>query len=183
MGLGTGQLISSISRSARGYARYLATDLFTITEAMQTPGVVGQCNLATFSVPWPVVIDGIYYEVGGTSAGNVRAGIYEDGPAGDIADGGALLVESASVAQAGAQTAQFIPIPETVLKPGVYWIALQVSDATATIRSGSCTGDFNGHFYNRGGGYGPFTNPCPVTAAVNRMFHGGVRVATNLPMT
>jgi len=105
----------------------------------------------------------------GTVAGNCRVGIYKDGTTPDLPDGGALVVESASVAKAGINQKQLITIADTVLEPGLYWLAYE-SDENTTIIS-SERGIFGidpGHrYYDRGGGYGALTNPCPATTGGN----------------
>lgn len=103
-----------------------------------------------------------------TANGNVRMCFYEDN--GDTPVGGALIVETASVAC--AVVAQEIAIAATQIDESLIHIALQFSDATAVLRVGSWqhitenNATVKEYFYDRGGGYGAFTDPCPA-AAVN----------------
>lgn len=101
----------------------------------------------------------------GTCVGNCIVGIYKDGTVVDIPDGGALVVESASVAKAGVNQKQLITIADTVLEPGLYWLAYESDEATTIITSERSVFlvDPSHCYYDRGGGYGALTNPCPVT--------------------
>lgn len=62
---------------------------------------------------------------GGTVAGNVEVGIYNEA--------GVQLVTSGAVAQSGTNAAQIYDITDTVLTPGLYYVAIVTSNATATL--------------------------------------------------
>jgi len=64
------------------------------------------------------------YIVGSTSNGNIDVGIYDSQ--------GNLLVHSGSVAQGTASTLQEIDITDTILQPGLYYMAIQFSSASGT---------------------------------------------------
>lgn len=66
---------------------------------------------------------------------NVDCGIYADAGR----KPGAKLVSSGSTAQGTASQVQFVDVTDTVLAPGLYWVALACSSASATFftRSGS----------------------------------------------
>ena len=103
-----------------------------------------------------------------TIAGNVTVGIYAEG-ATNTPVGGTVLVQSASIAHAGANTLQSFPITATFLPAGAYYVALEVSDATATIGTITATNFSVGQsfYYDRGGGYGALTDPCPASTATS----------------
>lgn len=95
-------------------------------------------------------------------AGNVRFGIYADN--GDVPDGGALLSETASVAPAA--NAKFeIALPANLqLIGGLYWLAVQASNAALALRTNGATGP-NGTLSDHTvlSAYGAFPDPAPVT--------------------
>lgn len=140
-------------------------------------GVVGRVYIAPFDVPWKVIVDRIMYVVGAVAAGNVRLGIYEEGPTIDLPDAGNLLAESGSVAQPGTVRYHSLPIPETLLRPGRHHISIQGDDTTGefyrVVRS-TPTARFYDH------AYGPFTDPCPVTAGLINTPLIMLRVSRNL---
>jgi len=101
-------------------------------------------------------------------------GLYRAGSLGfpDRPDGGALVVETASLAQVGMLTTSlhFLPIADTQLTPGLYFGAVQGDDATGTSGRFQQPGQWSsnvggqvivGSYYDQG--YGAFTDPCPVT--------------------
>lgn len=98
--------------------------------------------------------------------GNVRMAIYQDN--GDAPDGGALIVETASIALV-ADTKNELPIALTQLQPGLYWFALN-SDNSANAALNHETREARGGTLiprNAAQAYGAFPNPCPVTASGN----------------
>lgn len=113
----------------------------------------------------PIVVDGVTYIVGDVSAGEVTAGVY--GPVSltaDAPDGSSVIVESSSVAQAAPGTLQHVSFSPTSLRPGVYYVALEGSDATGTYLRQSNQRQAPGitGYYDRAGGYGALTSPCPA---------------------
>jgi hypothetical protein len=102
-----------------------------------------------------------------TIAGNITVGIYAEGSSGTPV-AGAVLAQSASTAHAGANGRQTITFASAVfLNAGAYYLAFETSDATATIGRNPSQ-DFGGtlsYYYDRGGGYGALTDPCPASAA------------------
>lgn len=75
-------------------------------------------------VPYPINVLQMYINNGAAVSGNVDVGIY--GPA------GARLVNSGSTAQAGTSAVQTIDITDTAIGPGFFYLAMQVSNTTAT---------------------------------------------------
>jgi hypothetical protein len=109
-------------------------------------------------------------------------GIYRDN--GDTPVGGAVVVQSASIAKSGTNRTQEFTVATTSLQPGLYWIAL-VSDENTTkfdrygVSEFFTGGTFFAAYYDRGGGYGALTDPCPaITALTSMALHAFVRVAS-----
>ncbi len=151
----------------------------------QAFGAAGRVWLLPIDVCWTVVVDRIVFSVGVNSAGNIRVGIYRSEANPDDPTGEELVVESASVAQAAANVLQYVTIADTTLTTGRYWIAVQGSDALGEffrINLGTTSpANLQAWLYNRAGGYGAFTDPCPALATTNLMPILFLRVAENLP--
>jgi hypothetical protein len=132
--------------------------------ATSNTATAGRVWLLEFEVASPVSVDTIVIRNEGTVAGNVIVGIYGPVVTPDTCAGSPLVVESASSALSGSSTTQSISIAQTQLSPGLYYVAVQYSDATHTY--GRVTGSIVAlgwtQFYDRGGGYGALTNPCPA---------------------
>lgn len=149
---------------------------FSISTSSQAASTAGRVYLALFDVAAPTTVDQITLVNGGTAAGNIRVAIYGPVVTEETCEGARLVVESASVAQSGTSAGQSISLAPTLLQPGRYYIGIQFSDTTATFfRQGANTivTGFN-QFYDRSGGFGAFTSPCPAvtntsTAAVLRV--------------
>lgn len=128
--------------------------------------VVGRVYMQEFEVTESVIIDGILIHNYAVVAGNVTVGIYRlvTEESSTNAD---LVVECASTALAGTNIAQLIPLAQTQLTPARYYAAVEYSDVTHTY------GKFNNGcmvrewimYYDRAGGYGALTNPCPAGAS------------------
>lgn len=145
----------------------------------------GRAWMNLIEVPWKVLVDRLIYQVGAVSAGNVRAGLYREGPTIDIPDGGSLVVESGSEAQGAISVVQALTIPETILTPGRYYLGVMGDDVTGQIRTtyGSAySGVAYPRYYNRVAGYGSFTNPCPVTTSHGHPPWVALRVVRNYPL-
>jgi hypothetical protein len=140
-----------------------------VTSATYTAGRV---YLMLIEIPIDCFIDQITIVNAATIAGNIRVGIYGPIVTEDTAAGAPLVVESASVAHSGANVSQNIALAKTALARGRYYLAFQVDDATATIQRLSNQVQVLGwtQYYDRGGGYGAFTTPCPaVTNTASNM--------------
>lgn len=142
----------------------------------------GRVHLSPVDVPWPVIVDRIIWLVGNNATGNVRLGIYEEGGAADSPTGADLVVESASIAIPGTQRYHLATIADTTLEPGQYFLGLQASSTLARYYHAWDTGNSIGFYYNRGGGYGAFTDPCPALIAYARIPLMYLRVKENLPL-
>lgn len=133
-----------------------------VTDA--TP-VTGRVLLSQIDVPTDCFVDAIILSVGTVQSGNLTAGIY--GPIAfndETCAGAAVVVQSASTAVGSASSAQIISITETFIRKGRYYLALEFDNTTARyFRHGNgeqVTGW--GQLYDRGGGYGALTDPCPA---------------------
>ena len=157
------------------YKRWLHTPILSCSFASNTFAVANRVYLGQLIVPNTLEIDRISYRVGAVSAGNVRLGIYREGPTPERPDGGALVVETGSVAQAAVSSLQMITIPATLLRRGKYWLAIQGDDVTGTYYMNRDDAGIIGCRYIQV--YGPFTDPCPATALDARPAHMFVRVS------
>lgn len=110
-----------------------------------------------------------------TAAGNHRLALYEDN--GDLPDGGARVVQTASVA--AVVNRQEIAIADTELAPGLYWLAHQNDGAGLWIEGPNVMfytgGTLQGRRLNMA--YGAFPDPCPVTI-YGEGIYGFLRVAS-----
>jgi hypothetical protein len=94
---------------------------------------------------------------------NFTVGLYQDN--GSTPVGGTLIVQSASTAGAGTFTRMENTIADTYLEEGLYWIAIEADAAAVCLRGSGDTyvgGSYVGSYYDRGGGYGTLTTPCPA---------------------
>jgi hypothetical protein len=148
--------------------RYLAPTQVGISSASST-FTAGRVYLQQIIIDEAVTATGITFSNVATVAGNIYVGIYAEGST-DTPVGGAVLATSASTAQAGANYPQTISFASSVgLPAGSYYLAIQFSDATATINRASSALLLAGSSfqYDRGGGYGAFTDPCPACSQAN----------------
>lgn len=123
----------------------------------------GRVLLAEFELEEAAFIDGVSYVTGAAAAGNVTVGVYGPITTEETCNSAPVLVQSASTAQSGTNTEQFISLTKTLAKAGRYYVALEGSDASGTyMRQANQTQVVGwGQFYDRGGGYGTLTDPCP----------------------
>jgi hypothetical protein len=160
----------------KNYRRWLQPlQGYGIAATSQTP-TAGRVLLMLFEVNNPCYVDAVVYQVAGTSAGNVTAGLYRPVTE-DTAEGATVVVQSSSTAQGSINTPQTVTFTSTYLAPGRYYTALEFSDATATYLRHTNASQITGwaQFYDRSGGYGALTDPCPsVTSSGSVM--PGVRV-------
>lgn len=164
------------SDSPRPYVRFIVSDpLFIPNCTIQNP-VIGRVYLSPISIPNDCIIDRFSYYYGViASNGNVRIGLYPEGTTPDSPLGSNIIVESASVATPATYGFSLIPIADTVVKKGLYFIGLQFDDVLAAFRYGYDLNLTLGSYYDQA--YGPFTSPCPaLTANWNPI--GYIRVKT-----
>ncbi len=161
--------------------RFLESPLIGQGQNSGSMGAAGQVLFAPLDVPWPVIIDRIGYVIGATATGDVRLAIYREGPALNTPEGGALVVESAAVAQPGTNRLQVLEVEETLLTPGRYWIAMQTDGSGGTYINYNAVSGWGGYYYIRPAGFGAFDDPCIVGGTMGPLPIGVVRVAENLP--
>lgn len=157
------------NESLNGFPKRRWVDTFfnngAISATSQT-ATAGRVYLQEFEMKEGGFVDGISYVKAGTQAGNVRVGIYGPITTEETIDGVALLVESDSVAvSAGTNTEQNVALTKTRLNSGRYFVAIQFDDNTNTYMRNPNQTQVIGWAatYDRGGGYGAFTTPCPTT--------------------
>lgn len=78
-----------------------------------------------FSVFAPITIVKMFVINGGTASGNIDVGIYDRG--------GSRLVSSGSTAQSGTSAVQEFNITDTLLLPGLYYLACAMDNTTGTL--------------------------------------------------
>jgi hypothetical protein len=145
-------------KSARRWIKPFHSDMATTSQEY----TAGRVLMVLFEVPEPVYVDGISVINGATADGNLTVGITR-AITEEVGTGSVLVVESASTAQSGTNTAQFIPLTPTYLKAGRYFACVESSSNTATymrIANQRQVLGWNG-YYARSGGYGALTNPSP----------------------
>jgi hypothetical protein len=81
-------------------------------------------------VPTGCVVRRLWWANGATAAGNVSLGIYASTANGSP---GAKVIECGATAQGTILQVQFVDVTDTVIPPGLYWIAICASDAAATF--------------------------------------------------
>lgn len=141
----------------------------------------GRVYLLPIPVFTELIIDRLACCWSAVATGNTRIGLYSDN--GAIPDGGALVVESGSIAKTGTNRIQEILVADTLLTPRLYWLGLEGDDASQVINIAvnyltetGVAGTLRGRYYDRAGGYGPFTGPCPATVADVAVEWGYMRV-------
>jgi hypothetical protein len=144
------------------YDRMRATILPPNLVATTNP-TEGRVYLLPYIVPFQHTVELIGY-VAGAVAGNCIVGIYADD--GDTPAGGALIVESASVAiPAVANHMKELAIADTQLAAALYWLAIEFDDDSSAFRdipAQLVDGTLVAYYYDRAGGYGALTDPCPA---------------------
>lgn len=108
--------------------------------ASNATGATNQAVYVPFCVQRPMTVLQMWCINGATVNGNIDAGIYDTGKN--------RLVSLGATAQAGTTAIQQLNITDTFLLPGVYYMALAWSSATATFWSGFES--FSGHMRTSG---------------------------------
>lgn len=132
---------------------------------------IGRVYLSLFEVDSAVTIDQVSFYIV-TANGNVTMGIYGPLTTEETAAGAPLAATTASTALSGTNGGQWISLTSSVvLQPGRYYLATEFSDGTATFgKIGSYPLNSGwAQYYDRGGGYGALTDPCPATTAAGSL--------------
>lgn len=151
-------------------------------------GTAGRVFLTRLWLPRSMVISRITCTT--TTSGGagtfLRLGLYKDN--GETPNGAVLLEDSGDIAADGAAGIRTFTLAKPrYLEAGTFWIALETQDAIVVFRRYSAITEFlevgsetvGGCRYDRGGGYGALTDPCPaVVADIATNFTSRVRVDT-----
>lgn len=166
-----------VTRSGKNQDRWLVPYHTGVAATSAAIGTAGRVFLMQFPVQRGCTIDAITYLVGGTSAGNVRAGIYR-AVAEDTSNAATLVVQSSEVAQGSTNTPQTVSLTSTYLTPGRYYIALEFSDVTATVLRQSNQLQATGwhQYFDQTYGTLPSTVPAPTSPTGSTLVVPGVRV-------
>jgi len=144
-------------------------------------GTINQLRAIPFIVNQTITTDLIACEVTIGTTGNVRLGIYNDNGSGYP---NALLFDSGSIAISAPGTKSAAISPAIVLKPGLYWLVLNV-DTANTFRVVNVTNytldgwivfgrpttldSSTNNAYFKSVTYGAFTDPFPSGASVGSL--------------
>ena len=126
---------------------------------------IGRVFLIEFEVQHIITVDQIVWINGAAVSGNVRAGIYGPITTEETANASPLVYDSGDVVQTGINSAQAHTLSTTkILTPGRYYAALELDNGTGTFMRQGAQNQVLGwtQYYDRGGGYGALTNPCPA---------------------
>src|SRR5574343_174620 len=137
---------------------------FMISTSSAT-ATAGRVYLQEFEVLARQKLDAVVLTNQATVAGNVIVGIYGPVATQEVSTGLPLLVESSSTALSGVNSPQVITFSEITVNPGLYYVAIEFSDATHTFTRQPSQTTMTGltSYYDRAGGYGALTNPTPTT--------------------
>jgi hypothetical protein len=153
--------------------RWIKPYMWSHVVSTSTNSTAGRVRLSEFEITEPTAIDGILIYNFATVAGNVRVGIYGSIPTEETAVNSSLVVESADTVLSGTTRGQFIDLAQTTLPTGRYYLACQFSDVTHTFAQNTNANPsvISGwsQTYDRVGGYGAFTNPCPAVSALTTL--------------
>jgi hypothetical protein len=162
--------------SQRGLFRFIKPHHWSIpsTSGTYTSGTV---YLQLVEIPLDCYVDAIIIANGASVSGNVTVGVYGPVPfTTDTPAGAAVLVQSASTAQAGTGTGQVVTFTETFAPKGKYYIAFEIDNSTGTVFRQLNILEVSGWSgtYARGGGYGTLTDPCPAVTLTGSNIPGAV---------
>jgi len=128
-------------------------------------GFADLVTLVPIDIWFPVTVDRVGgYQRAFNGTGLMRVAIYEDN--GNTPVGGALIVESAAVADARARAKAEALIANTPLLGGRYWLAINRDNIANTFMNyqaeEAAGGTWQTLFHARP--FGPFADPCPASA-------------------
>lgn len=131
----------------------------------------------TYIVYEPIVIQrrvlarAMWWANGATVTSNMGAAIYTDHATDHKPD--RLLVQTASTAQSGTDQMQVADITDTVLVPGIYWLALCATSVSSTIYRVSMSIAYSAWHHFQQGGVTPGSLPAtasPGTGTTNNVY-------------
>lgn len=149
--------------------RWIKPYYWTIAGATSRVVTAGRVYLIEFEVLTQAMVDAVAFVNAATVAGNITVGIYGPIATEETCDAAPLLVQSASTALTGVNTPQVVTFTPTLLSQGRYYAAVECSDGTHTLYGSTNQNQIVGQTqrYDRGGGYGTLTNPCPTPTNEN----------------
>jgi len=149
--------------------RWITPYALTSLTGSSATATVGRVWLVEFETPDTIQVDAIVIKNEATVAGNVIVGIYGPIVTEETCAGSPLLIQSSNTVLSGTSSPQTISINQTTLVPGRYYVAIEYSNVTHTYGRGAATTFVNGwsQYYDRGGGYGALTDPCPAVTNSN----------------
>lgn len=106
----------------------------------------------------PVLVKVLYWVNGATVAGNVDVGIYDEA--------GTRLLSTGSTAQATVSVLQQVNVTDTLIGPGLFYLAIAASLATATFLSQNAAADT---MLQAGVAQMATAMPLPATATLEKM--------------
>lgn len=112
----------------------LGTEIIASASSFVASTAWPSSNLAIFEpieILYPVTIVQMAVNNGTAVSGNLDVGVYDVG--------GVKLVSSGSVAQAGTSAIQTFDITDTLLVPGLYYMAVALDNTTGTLAGFSVT--------------------------------------------
>jgi hypothetical protein len=155
------------------YARWPKTVVAQPTSSAQSVGVVGRVYMGMIELQVPCRMDAIaVLSAMASPAGNIIVGLYGPIVTDDTALAAPLVAQSASTTLT-ATTGNWQVIPFTSatanLTPGVYYVAFEADATTVLVIRHSNNRETPGgwQYYDRGGGYGAFTDPVPALGGSN----------------
>ena len=156
--------------------RYIVDNIQKIQPRLQGTqvGAVGRVYFTFIDIPRPCTLDAIGFSMvtKGGAGTNYRLGIYPT--VADIPDGQAVLFDSGNISAVPANIGLTEnAVNQVIATAGLYALCLETADATISFFRYSPAADPDnvlvakawGCRYDRGGGYGALTTPCPVTTA------------------
>lgn len=156
-----------------------------ITEQISMNFTVGRVFLKQIAVPWRTTIDRLIFQVGIQTAGNIYLALYGPEVAVDTPAGAPLIDYAGSVALAAVRCLQdeAMQVATHVLEPGIYWIGIEGGNIGGSWYGGrNCAGEIQPACrYDRAGGYGIPTDPCPAVTFLDAHPLVGMRISRNMP--
>ncbi len=160
--------------AANKYKRYIPSLLTTFLPngSADITGTAGRVFLCPIQIEEPTLVDAFQCQTSaqGGAGTKLTMGLYQ--AASDIPDGQPVVVQAETAADngGGITEAAFTPM---ILSPALYYLALETADGVVGfyrmtgiyVTSATFVPKFWGCYYDRAGGYGALTNPCPATTA------------------
>ena len=144
----------------------------------------GRVYLVPIEVQFDCYINKIGIVWGTTCTGNVTLGLYPTSSGSPASQ--TLKVVSSDTIKSGTNIAQEISVTETFLAKGYYYLGVESNETTSICLRAANPSRFQGgsfltYYYDVGGGYGTFTNPCPAVTASTSAISGGYIVISRIP--